>query len=855
MPSIENIQPVRPRERDFSEIRAPARQRFDMPTRILGRREKSERLPAASSTNRLERRFLRVLENREARTFEAAFGFELTGVVLNGRLPAYRERSSKTVGTMGDRLMSKLLPLLNSNATVRFAFAGGGEANFEWMLHGNIRNAESGEAAEAFALSLRRDLQMILGSEPCFRFAPLPFRKKQRVEHLGASWQTRIAPDGVTLRIPAQSTVGFADARTSCPADTTLRMPIPRFGLPCFRSVAEAVILNASPVSVEVTLNSYEQNAEAQSVVSDVTKWMESNPVGLRRQLSKLKLDPALGERLLGQLQVWTQNPSGVKAACRIYSPVELNDSFVQMVGEDVFGAHVSFTTQPGTDAEDLANRAANRELRASLDLVECLHPESSWPLLFPHFNAIANTRVKRIYNLDVPHFSRTGILLGHVSDQPAHPVRLTQPERALHQYVLGATGSGKSTLLLNMMMQDIRAGRGVGLIDPHGDLYDQLLEAVPRSRANDLFLFNPGSPELSPGINPLECHGPERSMQINFVINEMLKTFERLYDMTICGGPMFETYFRNAMLLLMESGLEEVTLTELSLVFEDAEYRKFLKARCKNPLVVGFWTNQAERVRGDTALENMAPYIASKINAFTCNAIIRPIVAQARSTMDFSRILNGSGIFLARLTKGALGELDTQLLGSFLLSKIFIAAMGRSRFKPEQRNVFHLYVDEFQNFTNDTVAHMLSEARKYGLYMTFANQNLSQLNSHLGVQNIADAVLGNVGNLIAFRIGPRDAERLHAYTLPEFDALDLQGLPNFHAVGRLVTGSGPTRPFVFNTLPAIKPRGYARVSASDLKARTQLCCKPVAEVETQILQRRTLHKTAKEVQLKCGSI
>jgi hypothetical protein len=368
------------------------------------------------------------------------------------------------------------------------------------------------------------------------------------------------------------------------------------------------------------------------------------------------------------------------------------------------------------------------------------------------------------------------------------------------------------------------------------------------------VFLFNPGNVDLAPGINPLECRGPNRSMQVNLAVNEMLKTFERLYDMRMCGGPVFETYFRNAMLLLLESGLEDVTLTELPLVFEDADYRKFLKSRCKNPLVVGFWTNQAEKIRGESGLENLGPYIAGKINAFTCNAIVRPIIAQARSTIDFRRILDNHGIFLASLSKGALGEMDTQLLGSFLLSKIFIAAMGRSCVSPDQRSIFHLYVDEFQNFTNDTVAHMLSEARKYGLYLTLANQSLSQLSANQGFQNIADALLGNVGNMVTFRVGPGDAEKLRAYTLPEFDALDVQGLPNFHAIARLMTAEGPTRPFVFNTLPPIKPRGYACGTQTVWDAREKACSTPVADVEAQILQRRTIHKGTKEGELKRGT-
>jgi hypothetical protein len=852
MSLIESIQTVNPKGIRVGDDRAKAHGRLDKPNRILfPRRQRLERFPTTERVSSTVSRFVRIIENRETNCFEGEFSFKLTGVVLNGRFLGFNDQSVKGKGTTGDRLMSRLLPLLDGNANMRFVFGGGGEANFEWIIQGITRNAKSKEAAEAAAMTLRRDLQMILPSEPCFRFDPV----RQSAKQTGECWQTCIEPSGISLRIPAKTDLGFADyPKAADLQDIILHLAIPRPGLPSFHSLAEAVIRNPNPVSVEVTLGSYELDGQAQMIVSDALKWMEANPVGLRRQLSALKLGPAFSEHLQNQLQAWLQNPAGERLECRINSSALLNDSFVQMVGEDVFGARVKFGARTDTESDESANLAASKEHQPNLNLVGCLHPELAWPFLFPNVDALANARVKRLYNLDVPGFSNNGILLGHVAECRRHRVRVSEQDRSQPQYVLGATGTGKSTLLFNMMIQDIRAGHGVGLIDPHGDLYDQLLEAVPLSRANDVFLFNPGNPDFSPGINPLECNGPNRSMQVNFAVNEMLKTFERLYDMRICGGPMFETYFRNAMLLLMESGLEEVTLTELSLVFEDADYRKFLKSRCKNPLVVGFWTNQAERVKGDAALENLAPYIVSKINAFTCNAIIRPIIGQARSTIDFRRVIDGHGIFLARLTKGALGELDTQLLGSFLLSKIFIAAMGRTSVKPGQRNVFHLYVDEFQNFTNDTIAHMLSEARKYGLYLTLANQNLSQLDANQGYQNLADAVLGNIGNMVTFRVGPSDAEKLHAYTLPEFNALDLQGLPNYHAIARLMTAEGPTRPFVFKTLPAIKPRGYAIADHAVWNARAQACSSSVAEVEAQILQRRSIHKNPKETEIKRGA-
>jgi hypothetical protein len=414
---------------------------------------------------------------------------------------------------------------------------------------------------------------------------------------------------------------------------------------------------------------------------------------------------------------------------------------------------------------------------------------------------------------------------------------------------VLGATGTGKSTLLANMICQDIREGRGVCLIDPHGDLYDQIVESLPLSRAKDVVMFNPSQLDHAPGLNVLECTGPHRSIQVNMAINDLLKTFDRMYDMRAAGGPMFETYFRNALLLLLESGLPAVTLMELSLVFESKDYREFLLARCKHPSIVGFWRDIAEKTGGDSSLANIAPYITSKLNAFTCNALIRPIIGQAESTIDFREIMDRQGILLVKLPKGLLGEFDAQLLGSFVLSRIFSAAMGRASVPAHKRPPFHLYVDEFQNFVNDGVAFMLAEARKYGLNLTLANQNLSQLAANTGRQNLVDAVLGNVGSLIAFRVGPPDAEKLRLYTEPEFSALDLQGLPNYHAVGRIMTKRGPTRPFIFATLPR-KCRSLQEQVNPVWEARERAHTRAVAVVEAEIAARRNL---AKAIEVKSG--
>jgi len=845
MAQIENINGGQTSIRKSSEARSSVRKKIEGPVRTLApRRPRLEQLPSSNAARTKERGFVQVIENRETGFFEGMFSFTLTGVVINGRLPVCYDPQAKGKGTTSDRLMSRLLPLLDGDSNLRFRFGGGGEANFSWDIQGITQNAKTEEAAVAAAFALRRDLQMILASEPNFRFSPERLWDTASTKPFGDHWKASIVPRGFALRIPQKSHLGFA----GCPKaenlqDVVLHLAVPRPGLPSFNSLAEAVLKNPDPVSMEVILSSYKPDAQAQLIISDALKWMESSPGDLLRQLAELKLDSAVGEHLQNQLRAWLQNPVGERLECHISSPGRLSDSFVTIVGEDVFWARVNFLPQPIDHRDRSKELISDKAFEGSLNLVRCLHPVIAWPFLFPNVEAIAGARVKRLYNTDIPDFGKTGIVLGHVAECHSQRVRISEQARSQHQYLLGSTGAGKSTLLFNMIIQDIRAGRGVGVIDPHGDLYAQLLESLPLSRAADVFLFNPGSSDMSPGINPIECKGPNRAMQVNFIINELLKTFERLYDMRRCGGPVFETYFRNAMLLLLESGLEEVALTELSLVFEDPDYRNYLKSRCTNPMVVSFWSNQAEKTTGEAALTNLGPYIASKVNAFTCNAIIRPIIGQATSTIDFRHILDNRGIFLARLTKGALGEMDTQLLGSFLLSKIFIAAMGRSNLKPNQRSIFHLYVDEFQNFTTDTVAYMLSEARKFGLYLTLANQTLSQLNANHGHQNLCDAVLGNIGNLVSFRVGPADAEKLHAYVQPEFNALDLQGLPNYNAIARLMTGKGPTRPFVFNTHPAIMPRGYAVAKQSTLDFRTRVSSKSIEEIEKQIIKRRTIHK------------
>lgn len=300
----------------------------------------------------------------------------------------------------------------------------------------------------------------------------------------------------------------------------------------------------------------------------------------------------------------------------------------------------------------------------------------------------------------------------------------------------------------------------------------------------------------------------------------------------------MFEQYARHAMLLALENGLDRATLMDVPMVFEDLDFRNYLKKKCYNRHTVNFWTKQAEKTGGgDASLSNMAPYITSKLNQFTNNAILRPIIAQKKSTINFRVLMDEGRILLVNLSKGLLGCLDAQLMGMLIIGKIQTAAMGRANIVVKRRRQFFLYVDEFQNFTTDSVSTLLSESRKYGINLTLANQTLSQLRTGKGEQDILDSVLGNVSSIMILRSGIMDSEKLAMYTRPELTAQDLQELPDFHVAGRLLVNNSPTRPFVFRTLPAATDQENGM--ADEIKEMsTRKYARPTSWVEQDILDR-----------------
>lgn len=405
------------------------------------------------------------------------------------------------------------------------------------------------------------------------------------------------------------------------------------------------------------------------------------------------------------------------------------------------------------------------------------------------------------------------GILLGHNMYRGVKKdIRILREDRRRHMYVVGKSGGGKSQFIAGMAIQDILNGEGVCVLDPHGDLVEDILNRIPPERSEDVVLFAPADLERPLALNLIEFDGryPE---QKTFVINEMIKIFDKLYDLKSTGGPIFEQYMRNALLLIMSNPESGSTLMEVPKVLSDPDFRKMKLERCADPTVVDFWRKEAEKAGGDAALANVVPYITSKLTQFISNDTMRPIIGQQNSSFNVRDIMDKQKILLIDLSKGAIGEMNAFLLGMILIGKILMAALSRTDMPLEARKDFYLYIDEFQNFTTDSICSILSEARKYGLNLIIAHQYLGQL-SVKGDNTIKNAVFGNVGTMALFRIGSEDAEFLEKEFSPSFNQYDLLNIEKFTVYIKLLIENTASRPFSMSTpwpLPGIERKTVAQ--------------------------------------------
>lgn len=393
------------------------------------------------------------------------------------------------------------------------------------------------------------------------------------------------------------------------------------------------------------------------------------------------------------------------------------------------------------------------------------------------------------------------GIVLGkNVFRGRETVVRMRDDDRRRHTYIIGQSGVGKTNLILTMAVQDIENGKGVAVLDPHGDLVEDILARIPENRYEDVIYFEPSDIERPLGLNLLE-YDSKYPEQKTFVINELIKIFDKLYDLKQTGGPIFEQYIRNAMLLVMDDSSVMATLLDIPRVLADAEFRADKLRVCKNQIVVDFWVKEAEKAGGEAALANIVPYITSKLNVFISNDMVRPIVSQQKSAFNIREVIDNGKILLLNLSKGKLGDINAHLIGMVMVGKILMASLSRADIPEEQRRDFYLYLDEFQNFTTDTIGVILSEARKYRLNLILAHQYIGQLISGNDTR-VRDAIFGNVGTMVFFRVGIEDAPTCAKILAPVFNEFDVINMEKFNAYTRLLVDNTASPGFSMETFP-----------------------------------------------------
>ncbi|PIP66094.1 hypothetical protein COW94_03565 [Candidatus Peregrinibacteria bacterium CG22_combo_CG10-13_8_21_14_all_44_10] len=388
------------------------------------------------------------------------------------------------------------------------------------------------------------------------------------------------------------------------------------------------------------------------------------------------------------------------------------------------------------------------------------------------------------------------GLLLGHnIYRGVKTEVRIKPDDRFRHFYIIGQTGTGKSSTLQVMIRQDLQDGQGLCVIDPHGQLVEDILPFIPRERADDVVYFNPGDLERPLGINLLEAHTDEER---DYVALEAMNIMIKLFDEEIFG-PRIQDYFRNGCLTLMADP-EGGSLTDIVRLFTDDAFQKIKVEHVKNPIVKSFWLHQMAKT-GAREKQEMIPYFAAKFGAFVTNGMMRNIIGQAKSAFDFTDAMNNGKILLMNLSKGETGELNSKLLGMIIVSKLQMAAMRRQNLDKSARKPFFLYIDEFQNYVTDSIESILSEARKYKLSLNLAHQYLAQLEGSAAKKgskqvSLKDAIFGNVGTIISYKIGAQDAEFMGKEMAPVFSDQDLINIDKYKAVMKLSIDTQPSIPF-----------------------------------------------------------
>jgi len=394
------------------------------------------------------------------------------------------------------------------------------------------------------------------------------------------------------------------------------------------------------------------------------------------------------------------------------------------------------------------------------------------------------------------------GITLGEkVTGEEALKIRIGKEDLSRHLYIMGQTGTGKSSMLKTMIADCLKSNQPFAMIDPHGDLFDEVYKIIPAAKRKKTVILDITNPQNSAKHNPIG-YDEKYPQSKSLVINELIRIFNSLYDMRNAGGPMFELYLKNGFLLLLDEKVRqeigEATLNNFVDIFFVNKYRKELLNICGNQKVVDFF-KVAEENSGDWSFSNFATYITSKLTRFTEDYYITPVITSKENNINFRKLIDEGYNLLVKLEKGLSGADNVSLLGQMIVSSVVMAAMSRTNIDKTQRKPYYLFVDEFQNFIKGDVGSALSEVRKYGLSMILANQTLGQLQD--ANNDVLQGLMGNVGSMIFFRPGINDYDKIKHFFEPDFDKSEVLKLPNFNCIGRIMTNNVPGDPFVFSTI------------------------------------------------------
>lgn len=415
--------------------------------------------------------------------------------------------------------------------------------------------------------------------------------------------------------------------------------------------------------------------------------------------------------------------------------------------------------------------------------------------------------------------------------------VWMKSPDRSRHMYIIGKSGSGKSETIARFALEDINAGHGVAVVEPHGDLIERILQNIPRERIDDVIVFNPSDLERPMCLNMLEVK--DESMK-DMAVQEMIAIFYKLFPPEMIG-PMFEHHMRNAMLTLMSDPENPGSIIEIPRMFSDVDFQNKWRSKITDPVVMSYWVNEVDKT-SDFHKSEMLGYLISKVGRFVENEMMRNIIGQQRNSFDFREVMDKKKILLVNLSKGKTGDVNSELLGLIIVSKLQMAALGRADMPEEDRKDFYLYIDEFQNFITDSIATILSEARKYRLNLIIAHQYVGQLVKNNDTK-IKDAVFGNVGTMFVARIGPEDVEVFEKIYSPDFSGYDLMNSDKFTWYVKMIVDNAQEKPFTMNIFQA--PKGDKKLAEAIKELSRLKYGRNRQIVQEEILERTSLMQGA----------